>query len=792
MISGLLKLMRKISEAIAESQDYSLVLGRIVNLLADNLEVDVCSVYEFDSKRQALVLAATHGLNPDSVGLVSMKPGEGLTGNCYSKRAVINVSDPEQHPDYMFFPNTGEEKYHSFLGIPISVGGKCVGVLTLQRCIKEEFPTPVVDMARSLSPQLANLVLNAGVLTTLDRGVAQAQEPERLTKSGSKRLSGSATNPGVAKGLAFKFKVRDLFNEIEHTNHSDSDTELEFFDEILKQTREATLELEDRAVSVFSEADAAIFNSHLMFLEDKALMDMIRGEIVEHRHSLEFSIVVAYRKFERKFLQMDNAFFRERLVDFKDVMLRLLENAKFSRRRQIDSNANDTSTLGPGEGKWILAADELLPSDLLRIPLDNISGIVCEKGGGTSHVAVLAKALDIPAMLGVRNLMQTIKDTDELLLDCHSEKLYINPDKSILQQFSDLEQSKEEAEDESVKSGEAGTSDGGKVMLRANISLICETSLLNKYGADGIGLYRSEFLYMIREYLPSEDSQYKVFSSIMKASKKDSITFRVLDVGGDKHLPYLELPHEDNPALGLRGIRLLLTRPDLFRPHLRAILRAGVFGKLRIMFPMVANLEDLLAAIEMLERVEEELHRENIPHSEDYEVGIMLEVPSAVFGLDSLIQHVDFMSIGSNDLQQYMFAFDRAGYISERNYNAFNPVFLKVISGIGECFRSFPNKSLSLCGELAGNPLATPLLVGAGIRELSMQPRSIPMVRRVLKKFSVRECEDLVDRAIGMSTSAEVVIMMENIVNAKGIEVNQGPVIKTKTDPNIKIDAVPS
>ncbi len=769
MVSGLLKLMRKISEAIADSQDYSLVLGRIVTLLAESLEVDVCSVYEFDSKRQVLVLAATHGLNPDSVGKVTMRPGEGLTGCCYSQRSVVNIADPEHHPDFVFFPNTGEEKYQSFLGIPISVGGKCVGVLTLQSVDPEKFPVPVVDMARSLSPQLANLVLNAGVLSKLDTGVAISAEESSEKKSTPTMLAGVATNPGIAMGKAFKFKVRDLFNEVEHTNHDDEAKELEFFDEILKETREATLELEDRAVRIFSEADATIFNSHLMFLEDKALLDVIRNEIVEHRHSLEFSITVAYRKFEKKFLEMDNAFFRERLVDFKDVMLRLLESAKFSRRRQAESDEDTEFNLG--EGKWILAADELLPSDLLRIPLDNISGIVCEKGGGTSHVAVLAKALDIPAMLGVRNLIRLIKDSDELLLDCHSEKLYINPDDSIVKQFSDLVQEEKE-EEISGKSGEATTSEGHQIALRGNISLICETSLLEKYGADGIGLYRSEFLYMIREYLPSEDSQYNVFSSIIKSANGQSVIFRVLDVGGDKHLPYLELPNEDNPALGLRGIRLLLTRPDLFRPHLRAVLRAGVFGKLKIMFPMVANLEDLTGAVEMLELVERELHRENVPHTEDYEIGIMLEVPSAVFGLNTLIEHVDFMSIGSNDLQQYMFAFDRAGYINERNYNSFNPVFLKVLAGIGDCFAAYPTKSISLCGEMAGNPLAAPLLVGARIRELSMQPRSIPVVRSVLKNFSDKECTKLLHDAISLPTASDVVNMMERAFKEKEIDIS--------------------
>jgi phosphotransferase system enzyme I (PtsP) len=759
----LLTVLRNISEVIAKVEDSGEVLTKIVKILARNLDVDVCSVYEYDKSSNKLVLTATCGLNPDAVGKVVMPPGKGLTGTCFESKEIINIENPSKHPNYIFFGNTGEENLNSYMGVPLATGGRVVGVLTLQRQKQEVFSPSIVDMAKSLSPQMANLMLNAGML----RFLASSTEPKHRESDhkNSIILKGVAVNPGVARGEVFKFKIRDWLNETEHGTHIDLKKELELFEKALALTRENTIKMETRALSMISEADASIFNAHLLFLEDKTILDEIKREISVENHSLEFSIAIVFKRFEKKFLQLSDKTFRERLIDFKDVMLRLLESVKMMRNQLGDSSPIETKSK-----EWILAAHELMPSDLLRLPIDNLVGIVCEKGGVTSHVAILAKAFEIPALLGVVDIMSKVNNYDEIILDCHAEKVYINPPENIKSQFDDLLKASEAAEIK-ITEGPAITSDGTEITLRANISLICETSLLKKYGADGIGLYRTEFLFMIRDYLPGEDIQYDVFSKVVSESNGD-VTLRVLDVGGDKRLNFLNMPHEENPALGMRGIRLLMTHPDILHSHLRAVLRAGRLGRIKILFPMISKLEEVYFIRKMLKEAEESLKRDKVEYATDYRVGIMVEVPSVFIGLNKFIEHVDFVSVGTNDLQQYIFALER-GNNAESVSDCLNPVFLQIMADIGAVFRSRPEKGVSVCGEMAGNPMAIPLLIGAGIKDFSMPAKVIPLIKKTISVFSEKECCDLLQRALKMDSAEEVAAMQKSILDEKNLT---GPV----------------
>jgi phosphoenolpyruvate-protein phosphotransferase len=574
-------------------------------------------------------------------------------------------------------------------------------------------------------------------------------------------LKGVAVNPGVARGEVFKFKIRDWLSETEHETHNGLKAEIELFEAALARTRENTIKMETRALSMISEADASIFNAHLLFLEDKTILDEIKREISVENHSLEFSIAIVFKRFEKKFLQLGDKTFRERLIDFKDVMLRLLESVKMLRNQLGDSSLVETKSKN-----WILAAHELMPSDLLRLPIDNLAGIVCEKGGVTSHVAILAKAFEIPALLGVAGIMSKVNNCDEIILDCHAERVYINPPENIKLQFDDLLKASDAAETK-IAEGPAVTADGTRIALRANISLICETSLLKKYGAEGIGLYRTEFLFMIRDYLPGEDAQYDVFSKVVSESNGD-VTLRALDVGGDKRLNFLNMPHEENPALGTRGIRLLMAYPDILRSHLRAVLRAGRLGRIKILFPMISKLEEVYFVRAMLKEIEESLKREQVEYATDYLVGIMVEVPSVFIGLKKFIEHVDFVSVGTNDLQQYVFALER-GNSAESVSDCLNPVFLQIMADIGAIFHSRPEKGLSVCGEMAGNPLAAPLLIGAGIKDFSMPAKVIPLIKKTISVFSEKECSDLLRRALKMDSSDEVAAMQKNILAVKGL-----------------------
>lgn len=759
----LLTVLRNIAEMIASVDDSGEVLQKIVNILASNLEVDVCSIYEFKVDSNELILTATCGLNSESIGKVRMVAGKGLTGNCFKNQEIVNIIHPSSHPDFIFFKNTGEDSFDSFFAIPLVSSGRNVGVLTLQRREPEVFQPVIVDMAKSLAPQLANLIINAGILKNL--AAAPVAENVLTKLPDNIIIGGTAVNTGVVHGEAFKFEVREMLDEIEHSTHDNLHDELELLNYSITLTKANTLELENRALSIISEADASIFNAHLLFLEDKTIVDEIKKEITEENHSLEYSIAMVYRRFERKFLSLNDKMFRDRLIDFKDVMLRLLESVHFLRE-----SSNEQQSFDFHSQKMILVAKELMPSDLLRLPVDNLAGIICERGGVTSHVAILTRALEIPALLGASGIMDKVNNFDEIILDCHAEKAYINPSDDIKLSFDELLLAAAEPE-QKIVTGLCASSDGVRVFLRANISLICETPMLRKYGADGIGLYRTEFLFIIREYQPTEDVQYKVFSKVV-AESNGEVTLRVLDAGGDKQLKFLNLPKEENPALGIRGIRLLMNYPELFKSHLRAILRAGVDSQLKILFPMISNVQEIIAIRALLREVECELKAEQQEFSANFKFGMMLEVPAVLTGLRRFIPHVDFFSIGTNDLQQYLFAAER-GREKESSIDCLNPLFLEVLAGIGKILSKYPEKGLSVCGEMAGNPLAAPLLLGAGIHELSMPPKLIPQIRKTIGAFSSKECEKLLRKAIRQNSAADVAKIMEAVFAAKDLDCKQ-------------------
>lgn len=764
MEKKLLTLLRQISEIIAGSDDYQTVLATVVEVLSRNLKVDVCSVYVYDEGKNELILAATEGLRQQAVGNVKMKPGVGLTGESFKQREILNLIDPEQHPRFVFFKNTGEEKYKSFLSVPLNVAGRSVGMIVLQRITNERFSAAEIDVVNSLGPQLANLILNAQMLKAL-----AADGDGAKTRPGDRRhleqtmLRGVAANDGLARGQTSIFKSVDHFHDVQPDSHADVDAEVALLERAIDLTKRNTVELERRALEMISEADAAIFNVHLMFLEDKAFINEIKKEIVERGHTAEYGLKRIFSLYGNRFAAMSAQVFREKEMDFKDVMSRLLETVRNLRSGVIRETAQNV------EGRdLILVTRELLPSDLMRLPIDGVAGIVCEKGGVTAHVAILAKALDIPALMGVKGACAAARDGDEAILDCHAELVYFRPVEQVKHQFKQMMEAGEELE-KSADPNPALTTDDVEIALRANISLICEAALLERYGADGVGLYRTEFLYMIRDALPTEEAQYNVYSKILKEAGGRNVSIRVLDAGGDKPLPYLPVAQEENPALGNRGIRLLLERQDIFKTQLRAILRAGVHGPLTIMFPMVSGANELFNVLRVVSEVERELHARNVEHAENYRTGVMAEIPSAVFGLESIVKQVDMISVGSNDLVQYVFAADRGNELVADCYQPLHPTFLEVLRRIGEVMKSYPSKDLALCGEMAGNPLAVPFLIGAGIRELSMAPRQIPLIKSVIRSFSVAECEEILKRALSLKNPEAVVYLVKESLEDKGL-----------------------
>jgi phosphotransferase system enzyme I (PtsP) len=762
MLSKILTILRKISKIIAENDDQAQVFDEIVKVLSKNLDSDVCSIYVYDDVKNELILTATCGLNHELVGKFSLKPGEGITGAAFKAGEIINVANPEKHPKYKFVKGSGEEKYKSFLSVPLTVGGRCVGVLNLQNTGDTPFTLSITDVVRSICTQIANLIISSKMLKVL------AAETDAGTKGLSKNqkqiiIRGVSANSGTASGTAVIYVKQDYFEEIIPEKAIHDSKEILLFEHAIKAARKETAELGKKAVSLISEADASIFDVHILFLDDKTLLDAIKQKISEG-YNVESSLKLVNDDYQKRFNRLQEQIFREKALDLKDVLLRIFKIVRTIR------GADTKSDIESEHSRQIVFTNELLPSELFRMPIDKIAGIVCEKGGNTSHVAILAKALNIPAILGAKDALSRVNMNDEVILDCHSENVYIRPTENVKNHFKDLISIASKETEDSIIGEPSVMEDGTEISLRGNISLISETSVLKRYGAKGIGLYRTEFLFMIREYMPSEDSQYQVYSKIFKEIKGEDVTIRVLDIGADKPLPYIKIPQEDNPVLGWRGIRVLLSQKELFKNQLRAILRAGYQGKLKILFPMVSCVSQMIETRQILSEVESELHAKDIPHSENYKVGMMLEVPSVIFSLEEFLEYVDFMSIGTNDLIQYSFAVDRGNEMVSSMFNPLHPSFLKIISHIGHVFKSYPGKGLAMCGEMAGNPYAVPFVIGAGIKDLSMGPKSIPSVKRVLRAYTTRECEDLLDKVVSLHNPESVECVVKQSFTQKGLK----------------------
>ncbi len=762
MLSKILTILRKISKIIAENDDQVLVFDEIVKVLSKNLDAEVCSIYVYDDKENELILTATCGLNPNLVGKVKLKPGEGITGFAFKAGEIINVSNPEKHPKYKFVKGSGEEKYKSFLSVPLTVGGRCVGVLNLQNTGDTPFALSITDVVRSVCTQIANLIISSKMLKVL------AAESEQGSKGLSKKqkqviVRGVSANTGIASGTAVVYAKRDYFAEISPEKTVGESKEILLFEHAIKAARKETAELGKKAVSLISEADASIFDVHILFLDDKTLLDAIKQKISEG-YNVESSLKLVNDDYQKRFSRLQEQIFREKALDLKDVLLRIFKIVRSIRGAEMKLDIESD------QARQIVFTSELLPSELFRLPIDKIAGIVCEKGGATAHVAILAKALNIPAIMGAKDAISQVKVNDEVILDCHSEIVYIRPTENVKAHFRDLISLTEKEPEDSMLDKPSIMEDGTEISLRGNISLISETSILKRYGAKGIGLYRTEFLFMIREYMPSEDSQYQVYSKIFKEIKGEDVTIRVLDIGADKPLPYVKIPQEDNPVLGWRGIRVLLSQKELFKNQLRAILRAGALGKLKILFPMVSCVSQMIETRQILSEVESELHAKNIPHSDNYKVGMMLEVPSVIFSIEEFLEYVDFMSIGTNDLIQYSFAVDRGNEMVSSLFNPLHPSFLKIISHIGHVFKSYPDKGIAMCGEMAGNPYAVPFIIGAGIRDFSMGPKNIPSVKKVLRSYTVKECEDLLDKVVTLHNPESVECVVKQSFTQKGLK----------------------
>ncbi|MEJ2199888.1 MAG: phosphoenolpyruvate--protein phosphotransferase [Desulfuromonadaceae bacterium] len=525
----------------------------------------------------------------------------------------------------------------------------------------------------------------------------------------------------------------------------DADSELKKLDLTLEKTRIQTLFLEKQVAEKLSQNDAAIFHTHLMILEDRSFIDKLTQEI-RNGHSVSYALKKTIDGYIVAFEHMEDAYLRERAADIKDIGRRLLAN--------LSDNYQTTLQLkSPG----ILIAREILPSDMATLDHEQLKGIVTEAGERNSHAVIMAKSLGIPALVGVKGAVKAVDPESPVILDANSGCLYINPPAQVIEEYHRLEADagKELNRLEEFRNLPPVTQDGQKINLRANIGLVSDVEIALRNGAEGVGLYRTEFPYMARGSFPDRDDQYRLYRKVVENFPAYPVTIRTLDIGGDKALPYFSPPKEDNPFMGWRSVRVSLDNLDIFRTQIEAILMAGAHGSVKLLFPMISGLEEIRACKEVIEQARENLRREKIPFAPSVPIGVMIEVPSAVILVSHLAKEVDFFALGTNDLIQYMLAADRNNLLVNKYYNPLHPAILQVLNQVAKTARA-QGKGLCLCGEMASDPINFLVLYGMGIHEFSMPAPFIPRIKAFLRDIPSEVARKAARKVLSMTDSAAI------------------------------------
>jgi phosphotransferase system enzyme I (PtsI) len=559
---------------------------------------------------------------------------------------------------------------------------------------------------------------------------------------------GIAASPGIRMGKAYLYSNREIV--IDKSRIKDED--LPFQEERVHQGMELAkvqlLELKAKVAKEISKEAAEIIEAHLLILDDPTFKAEIAAKIKAEHISAEYAVLMVGNKYIALMSEVEDEYLKQRAVDIKDVMDRIVKNIL----------AIPSEAFADIQANTVIVAKDLIPSDTAQIDKKKVVALITEMGSRTSHTAIMARSLEIPAVVGLVDILNQVENDDYLIVDGNTGVVYINPDQKTVEIYQQKREAyqRQRHELDKLKDLPAVTKEGARtVTLGANIGKPEDIMGAVQNGAQGIGLFRTEFLYMDREDLPDEPAQFEAYKTVAVGMGSKPVIIRTLDIGGDKKLSYLEMPHELNPFLGYRAIRLCLDKQPIFKTQLRAILRASHYGNLKIMYPMISSVEEIFKANEVLNETKRELKAEQVPFDEDIEVGIMIEVPSAALIADILIKEVDFFSIGTNDLIQYTLAVDRMNEHVSYLYEPYHPAILRLIKKVIDAAHQ-EGKWTSMCGEMAGDAALAPILLGMGLDEFSMSAMAIPEVKQKIRSISFADARNLAEQAMKLKTVAEI------------------------------------
>jgi phosphotransferase system enzyme I (PtsP) len=709
-IRGQRSLLRQIREALAGGGPAQSRLDMVVRIIARSMVAEVCSLYMRRAGGE-MELFATEGLDPKAVHVTRMAHGEGLVGEIMKSGRPLNLADAPEHPAFSYRPETGEDPYHAFMGVPLLRGGRSIGVLVVQNRTARIYTDDEVEDLQIVAMVLAEMVAGGELITEAElKGVEIA--PHR-----PERLKGARFGDGLAYGVAVLHEPPVAPSQLLADDVVAEEARLKAAISSLQTQIDQMLEGQAGLV----DASFEVLESYRMFAHSgswtRSLEDAVRNGLTAE------AAVERVRSEHRAVMgQARDPYLRERLHDLEDLNDRLLRHL-----------AGDGHTARELPDNAILIARNLGPADLLEYDRKQLRGLLLEEGSAASHAAIVARALDIPCVGRLPGLRDAVSEGDMVIVDAEGGEAYLRPRPDVVKAIQTrLEVRRQQrAEFAKLRDTPAFTRDGAKVTLLMNAGLDVDLDILGETGAEGIGLFRTEFQFMVAEELPKRDAQAALYGRVMDAAGDRPVTFRTLDLGGDKVLPYLEAEREDNPALGWRAIRMGLDRPAMLRTQLHALIKAAMGRPLRIMFPLIASVDEFRAARAMVDVEVAWAQRRGRPAPSRLDVGAMIEAPSLVWHLDALLPLTDFVSVGTNDLMQYLFAADRGNPRVDTRYDPLSPPALRALEQIQRsCAET--GTPVSVCGEMAGRPLEAFALVALGFEALSMPPAGVGPVKQMV------------------------------------------------------------
>ncbi|MDF2118736.1 phosphoenolpyruvate--protein phosphotransferase [Roseiarcaceae bacterium H3SJ34-1] len=747
-IGGPRLLLRRLREVMAEPVTPQARLDKIVVHIASNMVAEVCSVYVLRDDGR-LELFATEGLKREAVHQTTLRIGEGLVGLIAERAEPLSLTEAQTHPAFSYKPETGEEVYHSFVGVPILRGGNTLGVLVVQNSARRSYSEEEIEVLETISMLLAEMIAS-GELQAIVRPGADIALRRPMA------LKGTAISEGVGLGHVVLHESRVVVTQIVA---EDAQREEERLDAAIGGMRANLDELIDSHGSTGEHRE--VLETFRMFANDRGWLRRLR-EAVRGGITAEAAVERVQNEARARLQRQSDPYLRDRLHDLDDLANRLLHQltgqALVASPESLPDNA-------------ILVARTMGPAVLLDYDRSRLRGLVLEDGGSSSHVAIVARALGIPTVGDVSNVTSLVEQGDAIIVDGSAGEVQLRPQSDVEQAYSEKARLRARRQEQyhALRAEPAVTRDGASIGLHMNAGLLVDLPLMAEAGAKSIGLFRTELQFMLAPQFPRQEQQYQLYHAVMEAVRDGYVTFRTLDIGGDKILPYMQTFEEENPALGWRAIRIGLDRPALLRLQLRAMLRAGAGRELRIMFPMIASVEEFDASRALVEREIEHLRRHGYTLPSDLKLGAMVEVPALLWQLDELLARVDFLSVGSNDLLQYLFAADRDNKRVSGRYDPLSPPALRALRRISSR-ANLAGKLLTLCGEIGGKPLEAMALIGLGYRSFSMSPANIGPVKAMVLGLNAAEIESFIgeqlDRRNGeASLRAKLVAFAE----AKGV-----------------------